>query len=196
MKQDEQTRRISFFEEGEGTRRLELPRTPLWDVPAVDREPRGKHGKHTKRFLRRWPMAVVVGLIGLALGVVGTLLVTGTALQRTVADRDVRIAQLTSQIGQERAEQRRVSARRAELDQRGRDLDQREIALGQREGELDQRAAALDQRDQELDRREAVPARRAPPPSIDRPDDKPARGMPSDLGQRIQDILADAMSGN
>lgn len=175
MEQDERTprspeqaltQRIPLFEE-DRTRRLP---TPLRDAPAPDREPRGKRGKHGKRFAWPWPMAVV-GLIGLVLGVVATLLATGATLQRTVADRDARIAELTSQVDQARLEQRSLSARRAALDQRERDLDQRERDLDQR--------------------REAVPL-----PGVHRPNGNLGRDILDRLGKRIQNLVDQAMSGN
>jgi hypothetical protein len=186
----ELTRRISLFEEAyeeqERTRRLELPSTPPWDTPESDAQSRVKRrraGKHGQRPQQRWPMIVAAGLLGAVIGAVATLLVTGAMLQREVASRETRIAALSSELDQARAEQLAVSARGAELDQRAAVLDQRER-------ELDERAAVLDRHERELDRRGQGRVRL---PGIDLPTDGLSRGILDRLGQRIQDLLNEAI---
>lgn len=186
--EQELTRRISLFEEAyeERTQRLEPPPTPPWDAPDVRPkagvEP-GRRGKHGKRSSQRWPRAVITGLIGVALGVIGTLLIAGPMFQREIESRNTHIAQLSSEIDQARIEQRAVSARRAELDQREAALNRREAVLDQRESALDRRESALDQRGQG----------RVRLPDIALPEGGLARGVLDRLGQRLQDLLGEAI---
>jgi hypothetical protein len=185
---EEPTRRISLYEEEERTQRLELP-PPPWDASEGDGEPRAKRGRHVERSPRHWSTTLTAGLVGFALGVVATLLVTGVMLQRAIADRDARITQLTSELDLTRAEQENVSTRRAAL-------DRREFALDQREQELNDRERALDQREQELGRREAALEGRIPLPGIDLPDGNLSRGILDRLGQRIQDLVKEMIPSN
>jgi hypothetical protein len=213
--ESEPTPRLSMFEEEEDLRQLEFPPPPPpWNGPYPASMRRSE--RHA-RSPRRWPIAVAAGLIG----VIATLLVTEPVLQRAIADRESRIAQLTSEFDQAQAEQQEVSARSAEL-------DDRQTALDQRERELDDRQAALDQREREQpvsrqamptaqrehrqqdsrqavstaqrerrqqDSRRVAPDRPVPMPGVDLPEGAQARDMFSHLPQGVPDFFGKFIPG-
>ena len=106
------TRRLSTYEERDYTQRLEVPPAPPWD-PEDPPRPRDWQAEERRREKRQWPTALVVvfALIGLLLGVLGTLLVTGPSraeiaglqdqlsqAQEAIDTRDQRIADLEREL--------------------------------------------------------------------------------------------------
>jgi hypothetical protein len=112
------TRRLSSYEERDYTQRLDVPPAPPWDPEdrQRDREPAADR-RRDRDEKRTWPTSLVVValLVGLLLGVLGTLVATGStrgevqaledqvaSAQEAVDARDQRIAELERQLEDER----------------------------------------------------------------------------------------------
>jgi hypothetical protein len=116
--QDE-TRRLSTYEERDHTQRLEVPPAPPWEPedPRQHRHWDEAERRQARDEKRRWPTSLVVvfALVGLLLGVLGTLVATSStrsevgalrdqlaAAQEAVDARDRRIAELEQELEDER----------------------------------------------------------------------------------------------
>jgi hypothetical protein len=111
--EQEPTRRLSVYEEQERTQRLQVPPVPPWDTEEPVREPDWEVEQRQQHRSRGWPTALVVvfTLLGVLLGVLGTLVVTGATrsqvqtlegqlagAQQLIADRDEQIRALEQQL--------------------------------------------------------------------------------------------------
>ncbi|MGH8906043.1 MAG: hypothetical protein ACRD0K_05925 [Egibacteraceae bacterium] len=111
--EQEPTRRLSVYEEQERTQRLQVPLAPPWDEAEPAPELAWAADNRQRHRGRGWPTALVVSftLLGVVLGVLGTLVVTGATrgqvdaleaqlaqARQAAAERDARISELEEQL--------------------------------------------------------------------------------------------------